>query len=69
MAGHYTIPTKKEWLLGADRFGRQVTLTREGADYSIRITPGDQRDDGERINSLSRDLLMRAGEIAGGERG
>ena len=58
-----------EWEIGKDRYGRSVTLKREGADYSIRIHPIDQRDEGETIRSLSRDLLIEAGKVAEEQRG
>lgn len=53
-----------KWQLGADRYGRRVTMTREGNDFMIEIEPCNQRDDGERIRSLSRELLIEAGKIA-----
>lgn len=61
-------PALVKWVLGADRYGRRVTMTREGHDYRIDIEPCNQRDDGEIIRSLSRDLLLKAGEIANAER-
>lgn len=61
-------PASVSWTLGSDRFGRRVTLTREGDDFTIRIEPSSQRDDGEIIRSLSAPLLIEAGEIAKGER-
>ncbi|MEX2480212.1 MAG: hypothetical protein WD928_05060 [Gammaproteobacteria bacterium] len=60
-------PASVTWDLGRDRHGRRVTMTREGDDFSIRIEPFDQRDDGELIRTLSADLLVEAGEIAKGE--
>jgi hypothetical protein len=57
-----------KWELGRDRFGRRVTLTREGHDWKIEIEPSSQRDEGERIWYLSRDLLIEAGKVAQEER-
>ena len=49
-----------------DRYGRRGTLTCDDKDWSIRIEPGDQRDEGEVIRSLSAALLVEAGEVARG---
>lgn len=57
-------PILTKWHLGADRYGRRVTMTREGNDFKIEIEPSSQRDDGERIHSLSAPLLIEAGKIA-----
>jgi hypothetical protein len=57
-------PISTKWQLGHDRYGRRVTLTRKGNDFEMEIEPCSQRDDGERIWSLSRDLLIAAGDIA-----
>lgn len=61
-------PILTKWQLGSDRYGRRVTMTREGSDYKIEIEPSSQRDDGERIHSLSGPLLIEAGKIASGQR-
>lgn len=61
-------PRLKTWDIGVDKYGRPVTLTREGNDFTIRSEPLNQRDDGETIRSLTRDVLILAGEIASGER-
>ena len=61
-----TEPISVTWELGRDRHGRRVTLTREVNDFTIRIEPANQRDDGEIIRGLSRDLLVHAGQIARG---
>ena len=47
--------------------GRRVAMTRDGQDFCIEIEPLDQRDDGEKINSLSRELLVEAGKIDEGQ--
>jgi len=57
-------PISTKWELGRDRYGRRVTMTREGHDFKIEIEPINQRDEGERIWSLSMDLILAAGEIA-----
>ncbi len=57
-------PNSTTWELGHDRFGRRVTMTREGNDYKVEIHPCSQRDEGERIWHLSRNLLIEAGKIA-----
>lgn len=59
-------PILTKWELGHDKYGRRVTLTRQGADFSIEIEPSSQRDDGERIHSLSAPLLQEAGRIVTG---
>lgn len=59
-------PECQRWDIGRDRYGRRVTLTKTGHDWKIEIEPCNQRDDGERIYSLSRELLIEAGEIAKG---
>lgn len=61
-------PRLKTWDIGIDKHGRLVTLTREGNDFTIRSEPVSQRDEGEIIRSLTRDILIIAGEIASGER-
>lgn len=53
-----------KWELGRDRYGRRVTMTKEGNDFMIEIEPCSQRDDGERIRSLSADLLKEAARVA-----
>lgn len=57
-------PVSIKWEIGRDRHGRRVTMTREGDDFMIEIEAANQRDDGERIRSLSAPLLIAAGEIA-----
>jgi hypothetical protein len=52
------------WELGHDRYGRRVTMTCKGEDFEIEIEPCNQRDDGERIHSLSAPLLIEAARIA-----
>ncbi len=54
-----------KWELGRDRYGRRVTMTKEGNDFMIEIEPCNQRDEGERIRSLSADLLKEAARVAG----
>jgi hypothetical protein len=58
-------PILTKWELGHDRYGRRVTMTRQGHDFAIEIEPINQRDDGERIHSLSADLLKEAARVAG----
>ncbi len=57
-------PVSIKWELGHDRYGHRVTMTREGYDFRIEIEPCSQRDDGEIIRSLSKNLLIAAGDIA-----
>lgn len=57
-------PVLTKWELGRDRYGRRVTMSREKDDFSIEIEPANQRDDGERIRSLSASLLIEAGRLA-----
>lgn len=57
-------PISIKWELGRDRFSRRVVMTREGQEFKIEIEPSSQRDEGERIHNLSRELLLAAGEIA-----
>jgi len=54
----------QRWHIGSDRYGRRVFLMKEGHDYTIDIEPSSQRDDGEKIRSLSRDLLVEAARVA-----
>jgi hypothetical protein len=52
-----------KYLLGTDKYGRRVTMTQEGDDITIEIEPSSQRDDGEKIQSLSGSLLTEAARI------
>lgn len=61
-------PISTTWDLGRDRYGRRVTMTRTEHCFEIQSHPDSQRDDGEHIRSLTRDVLVRAGEIAAGFR-
>lgn len=61
-------PISIKWELGLDQYGRRVTMTKEGNDFMIEIEPGNQRDDGERIRSLSEDLLKEAARVASSTR-
>jgi len=58
-----TAPILTKWELGRDRYGRRVTMTKQGNDFEIEIEPCNQRDDGERINSLSAMLIQEAARI------
>lgn len=61
-------PILTKWELGHDKYGRRVTMTRQANDYEIEIEPSSQRDDGERIRSLSAPLLKEAARIVAGDR-
>lgn len=58
-------PDVEVWNLDRhDRFGRDVTLTREGTDeYVLRINPSSQRDEGETIRHLNRAIIMELADI------
>ncbi len=59
-------PILTKWELGHDKYGRRVTMTKRDHDYEIEIEPSSQRDDGERIHSLSAPLLQEAARIVTG---
>lgn len=63
-------PTKVEYPVGSDIYGRRVTVTWS-KDYagrrafSIDVDPSSQRDDGERLgHCLTRDNLIEMARIA-----
>lgn len=63
-----TKPKTREWDVGADVYGRTVTLrcsrTYDGKEvWKIITAPSSQRDDGERIDSLSINCLRSIAEI------
>jgi hypothetical protein len=60
-------PDVETWRLDRrDRFGRELTLTRDGPDsYILRIEPGSQRDEGELIRHLNRAILCELAQIVG----
>ncbi len=66
-----TTPTLREWLLHSDRYGRPSRLVakREGGitHWSIISEPVNQRDEGERIHSLTTQQLREIAEIVGRE--
>jgi hypothetical protein len=55
-------PVSIKWVIGFDRFGRRVTLTKEGDDIHIESEPMSQLDDGEKIRNLSVALIRAAAE-------
>jgi hypothetical protein len=58
-------PDIATWRLRAkDRHGRSATLTREEAgDYTLRIEPSSQRDEGEVIRNLNIAIIVEAADI------
>lgn len=63
-------PDIATWRLRAhDRFARSVTLTREGeGEYTVRIEPSSQQDDGEIIRHLNQAIIRELAEIIGDQR-
>lgn len=61
-------PRRAEYDLGTDRYKRRsrLVLERDAGNmvWSIVSDPVDQRDDGERIASLTSEQLIEAGHIA-----
>ena len=54
-------PSAAEWELGADKHGRRVTMRwDEQGCYTLTAHPVSQRDEGEVMRSLSRDVLLNA---------
>lgn len=65
MGKHPVGEQMRKWTLGNDAHGRRVTLTWTAPhDWMIEIEPSSQRDEGERIRSLSPELLVEAGRVA-----
>lgn len=60
-------PDIATWRLRAhDRFARSVTLTRENeGEYTVRIEPSNQQDEGETIRHLNRAIIRELAEIVG----
>ena len=58
-------PNSETWRLDhVDKFGRALTLTREDADeFTLRIEPSSQRDEGETIRHLNRMIILELAEI------
>lgn len=59
-------PRSTTWDLGRDRYGRPVSLTLDANGFAIRSEPISQLDEGEKIYSLTRNVLIAAGKIAEG---
>lgn len=62
-------PSMREWDVGADVYGRTVRLrhqrTYDGKSaWSLISEPVSQRDEGERMHSLSLDNLRQIAAIA-----
>jgi hypothetical protein len=57
-------PDSETWRLQQkDPYGRTVTLKRDGAKYVLEIEPSSQRDEGERMYSLTAAIIQELGEI------
>lgn len=67
------VPEKVEWVLGADRHGRPVRLTRETINgqtsYRLSRLAISQRDDSVHLDELTVAMLRAIAEIAAGEAG
>jgi hypothetical protein len=66
-------PRSREWDIGKDAYGRQSILkhtqTYDGKSvWSIQTMPANQRDDGEKITSLSLENLRTISAIAQDEK-
>jgi hypothetical protein len=63
-------PDIEVWRLDRhDRFGRSVVLTREANDdFTLRIEPSSQRDEGETMRHLNRAILLELADIVKDER-
>lgn len=66
-------PRAREWDIGQDAYGRQSILkhtqTYDGKSvWSIQTMPANQRDDGEKITSLSLGNLQTIALIVQGEK-
>jgi hypothetical protein len=60
-------PIKVEWMLGRDRHGRAVTLTRTAEGYVLRREQANQRDESIVVHDLTLDMLKAIGEVASAE--
>lgn len=57
-------PDSETWRLRAtDRFGRSLTLTRDGVDFTLVIERSSQQDEGERIGYLTPQIIRELNEI------
>ena len=66
-------PRSREWDIGKDAYGRQSILkhtrTYDGKSvWSVQTMPANQRDDGEKITSLSLDNLRTIAAITQDEK-
>ena len=57
-------PIATTWELGKDKHGRRVLLYYGPQGFRLESEPVSQRDEGERMFSLTADVLIAAGEIA-----
>lgn len=57
-------PVSTTWELGKDKHGRRVLLNCGPQGFMLESEPVSQRDEGERMFSLTADVLIAAGEIA-----
>ena len=57
-------PIATTWELGKDKHGRRVLLHFRNGEFQLESEASSQRDEGERMFSLTRDVLIAAGEVA-----
>ena len=56
-------PTTISWEIGRDKYNRRVMLHWKGGAFNIESEPASQRDEGERIYSLTVDCILAAADI------
>ena len=56
-------PNTASWKLGSDKHGRHVVLHFKDGAWNLESEPVNQRDEGEKIYSLTADVLIKAADI------
>jgi hypothetical protein len=59
-----TKPICVKWSVGRDRHDRDVTLTWRNGAFELKAEASSQRDEGEKMDSITASTLIAAGEIA-----
>ena len=57
-------PIATTWELGRDKHGRRVLLHYTQGEFQLQSEAASQRDEGERMFSLTREVLIAAAEVA-----
>lgn len=57
-------PIARTWEIGKDKHGRRVLVHRRNGEFIIESEAASQRDEGERIFSLTLENLRAIGELA-----